>query len=89
MRAAPPRTPRGAAHAVTRAHSPLTPRCAPLDRLHDVIHSENRLYLVFEYLDQDLKKHMDSVPGGMSPQLIKVRPSSRGCSNPGPPFPAN
>lgn len=42
-------------------------------RLHDVIHSENRLYLVFEYLDQDLKKHMDSVPGGMSPKLIKVR----------------
>jgi len=40
-------------------------------RLHDVIHSENRLYLVFEYLDQDLKKHMDSVPGGMSPKLIK------------------
>ena len=45
-------------------------------RLHDVIHSENRLYLVFEYLDQDLKKHMDSVPGGMSPKLLKVRPQA-------------
>ncbi|KAF3661986.1 Cell division control protein 2 -like protein [Capsicum annuum] len=31
-------------------------------RLHDVVHSEKRLYLVFEYLDLDLKKHMDSCP---------------------------
>eukprot|EP00735_Rhodelphis_limneticus_P010229 TRINITY_DN294_c0_g1::TRINITY_DN294_c0_g1_i1::g.1614::m.1614 TRINITY_DN294_c0_g1::TRINITY_DN294_c0_g1_i1::g.1614 ORF type:complete len:295 (+),score=81.35,sp/P93101/CDC2_OXYRB/75.17/5e-164,Pkinase/PF00069.20/2.5e-79,Pkinase_Tyr/PF07714.12/2.7e-32,Kinase-like/PF14531.1/6.8,Kinase-like/PF14531.1/0.00085,Kdo/PF06293.9/0.0018,APH/PF01636.18/3.5e+02,APH/PF01636.18/0.032,Choline_kinase/PF01633.15/0.24 TRINITY_DN294_c0_g1_i1:64-948(+) len=30
-------------------------------RLRDVIHSENKLYLVFEFLDQDLKKYMDSV----------------------------
>ena len=29
-------------------------------RLQDVVHSERRLYLVFEYLDLDLKKHMDS-----------------------------
>lgn len=33
-----------------------------LCRLEDVIHSENRLYLVFEFLDLDLKKHMDSNP---------------------------
>lgn len=26
------------------------------------MHSEKRLYLVFEYLDLDLKKHMDSSP---------------------------
>lgn len=32
------------------------------DRLQDVVHSEKRLYLVFEYLDLDLKKHMDSSP---------------------------
>lgn len=31
-------------------------------RLQDVVHSEKRLYLVFEYLDLDLKKHMDSCP---------------------------
>uniref|UniRef100_A0A2N9IPU9 cyclin-dependent kinase n=1 Tax=Fagus sylvatica TaxID=28930 RepID=A0A2N9IPU9_FAGSY len=30
--------------------------------LQDVVHSEKRLYLVFEYLDLDLKKHMDSSP---------------------------
>ncbi|KAG5414961.1 hypothetical protein IGI04_002528 [Brassica rapa subsp. trilocularis] len=31
-------------------------------KLQDVVHSEKRLYLVFEYLDLDLKKHMDSSP---------------------------
>ncbi|KAL7231201.1 hypothetical protein ACSBR2_009463 [Camellia fascicularis] len=30
--------------------------------LQDVVHSEKRWYLVFEYLDLDLKKHMDSCP---------------------------
>eukprot|EP00735_Rhodelphis_limneticus_P008360 TRINITY_DN2128_c0_g1::TRINITY_DN2128_c0_g1_i1::g.12838::m.12838 TRINITY_DN2128_c0_g1::TRINITY_DN2128_c0_g1_i1::g.12838 ORF type:complete len:295 (+),score=64.32,sp/Q38772/CDC2A_ANTMA/76.90/3e-167,Pkinase/PF00069.20/1.9e-79,Pkinase_Tyr/PF07714.12/1.5e-31,Kinase-like/PF14531.1/47,Kinase-like/PF14531.1/1.8e-05,Kdo/PF06293.9/0.00012,Seadorna_VP7/PF07387.6/0.004,APH/PF01636.18/0.0049 TRINITY_DN2128_c0_g1_i1:48-932(+) len=39
-------------------------------RLKDVIHSENKLYLVFEFLDQDLKKYMDSVQQ-MPEQLIK------------------
>ncbi|KAF2000271.1 Pkinase-domain-containing protein [Amniculicola lignicola CBS 123094] len=28
--------------------------------LHDVIHTENKLMLVFEYMDQDLKRYMDS-----------------------------
>jgi len=32
-------------------------------RLRDVVHSENRLYLVFEYLDLDMKKHFDANPG--------------------------
>eukprot|EP00941_MAST-03F_sp_MAST-3F-sp1_P002254 g2254.t1 len=41
-------------------------------KLKDVEHSENRLYLVFEYLDQDLKKHMDSVRGkSLKPVLVK------------------
>ena len=39
----------------------------------DVVHSEKKLYLVFEYLDLDLKKHMDTAPpSGLSPQLVKV-----------------
>ncbi|EFA82107.1 p34-cdc2 protein [Heterostelium album PN500] len=38
--------------------------------LYDVLHCANRLYLVFEFLDQDLKKYMDSVQA-MNPQLIK------------------
>lgn len=28
--------------------------------LHDVIHTENKLMLVFEYMDKDLKKYMDT-----------------------------
>ncbi len=42
-------------------------------RLQDVVHSERRLYLVFEYLDLDLKKHMDTCPDlAKDPRLIKV-----------------
>ncbi len=36
-------------------------------------HSDHRLYLIFEWLDKDLKNYMDSVPGGMSDELVKVR----------------
>jgi hypothetical protein len=43
-------------------------------RLYDVIHADKRLYLVFEYLDLDLKKLMDALPGFSSDhRLIKVR----------------
>ncbi|CAN6472338.1 unnamed protein product [Victoria cruziana] len=42
-------------------------------KLHDVVHSDKRLYLVFEYLDLDLKKHMDSCPEfSKDPRLIKM-----------------
>lgn len=40
-------------------------------RLLEVIHSENRLYLVFEFLDMDLKKHMDVVKDGLTMPTIK------------------
>ena len=33
-------------------------------RLMSVVHSENKLYLVFEYLDTDLKKYMVGWAGG-------------------------
>lgn len=36
----------------------------------DVVHSDRKLYLVFEYLDQDLKRYMDSVKV-LRPALIK------------------
>jgi serine/threonine protein kinase len=40
--------------------------------LKDVIHFENKLYLVFEFLDQDLKKYMDTCgPEGLSADLVK------------------
>ncbi len=45
----------------------------PICSLHDVIHAERRLFLVFEYLDLDLKKLMDSMPSfSMDFRLIKV-----------------
>jgi len=40
-------------------------------RLHDVLHTEKKLTLVFEYLDQDLKKYMDAHRGEMDPQTIR------------------
>mmetsp|Transcript_46463 Transcript_46463/g.123308 ORF Transcript_46463/g.123308 Transcript_46463/m.123308 type:complete len:299 (+) Transcript_46463:123-1019(+) len=42
-------------------------------QLKDVVHSENKLHLVFEFLEHDLKKHMDqhNASGGMPPQMIK------------------
>ncbi|KAF6117901.1 cyclin dependent kinase 2 [Phyllostomus discolor] len=43
-----------------------------LDTLLDVIHTENKLYLVFEFLHQDLKKFMDaSALTGIPLPLIK------------------
>ncbi|KAI5931477.1 Cyclin-dependent kinase 3 [Manis javanica] len=41
-------------------------------RLLDVMHSEKKLYLVFEFLSQDLKKYMDSTPAPeLPPHLVK------------------
>jgi len=40
-------------------------------RLHDVIHTEKKLTLVFEYLDQDLKKFLDSEIDKPTPMIIK------------------
>lgn len=41
--------------------------------LHDVIHTENKLMLVFEYMDKDLKRYMDTVGdrGALPPPTIK------------------
>ncbi|KAJ3278774.1 Cyclin-dependent kinase catalytic subunit [Borealophlyctis nickersoniae] len=41
-------------------------------RLLDIVHSDSKLYLIFEFLDLDLKKYMDSLnPHGLDPNLIK------------------
>jgi serine/threonine protein kinase len=41
--------------------------------LHDVIHTENKLMLVFEYMDGDLKRYMDTngERGALKPHIIK------------------
>ena len=44
-------------------------------RLLHVDYEDNKLYLVFEYLDLDLKKYMDNVKGnplGFTPDHVKV-----------------
>lgn len=48
--------------------------------LLDVVHNDAKLYLVFEFLDLDLKRYMDSVKredgsggGGFTPLHVKVR----------------
>lgn len=41
-------------------------------KLLDVIHHDKKLYLVFEYLDKDLKKYMDNAPpDGIPLDLVK------------------
>ena len=41
-------------------------------RLQDVVHNDKCIYLVFEYLDLDLKKHMDSSPDFKNHRIVKV-----------------
>jgi cyclin-dependent kinase 1 len=40
-------------------------------QLKDCVQSANRLFLVFEFVDKDLKKYMDSCDGMLAPNLIK------------------
>eukprot|EP00947_MAST-08B_sp_MAST-8B-sp1_P000814 g814.t1 len=40
-------------------------------RLYDVVHTEKKLTLVFEYLDQDLKKYLDVCDGALQVQYMK------------------
>ena len=42
------------------------------DRLNEVVHTEKKLTLVFEFLDKDLKKYMDERGGIVSRRIIKV-----------------
>jgi cyclin-dependent kinase len=40
------------------------------------VHQDQKLYLVFEFLDLDLKKYMDTVGNseGLGPMMVKVSP---------------
>ena len=45
--------------------------------LLEVLHCDRKLFLVFEFLDYDLKKYMDSTaPNGMPQEVVKVRLSA-------------
>lgn len=39
--------------------------------LEDVLHDDTKLYLVFEFMQMDLKKYMDEVKGSLDPTLVK------------------
>jgi serine/threonine protein kinase len=41
-------------------------------RLYDVIHTEKKLTLVFEFSDQDLKNYIDEHSGEVAPDTVKV-----------------
>jgi serine/threonine protein kinase len=70
--------------ALTPARPRHAPRTPPLpnkthnqqqNSLHDVLHAESRLYLVFEFLDLDLKRLMDSAGPrefGRDPRRVKL-----------------
>ena len=40
-------------------------------RLFDVVHTDHKLTLVFEYLDQDLKIYLDQCEGPMDLRVLK------------------
>jgi serine/threonine protein kinase len=44
--------------------------------LVDLIHGEKKLYLVFEFMDHDLKKFLDLNGSPLPPQLVKVNLSN-------------
>ena len=41
-------------------------------KLHDVLHTEKKLTLVFEFLDSDLKKFLDNNGGEIDLMTVKV-----------------
>ena len=43
-------------------------------RLFDIVHSDAKLYLVFEFLDCDLKRYMDTIgeKDGLGPHMVQV-----------------
>jgi cyclin-dependent kinase len=48
---------------------------ANIVRLNNIVHTERKLTLVFEYLDQDLKKYLDVCEKGLETPIMKVRAS--------------
>jgi hypothetical protein len=47
----------------------------PLVTLHDIVHTEKSLTLVFEYLEKDLKQYMDDCGSILSMNNVKVSSS--------------
>ena len=47
--------------------------------LHDIVHTDKSLTLVFEFLERDLKQYMDDCGGILAMNNVKV---GRGCTKP-------
>ncbi len=50
--------------------------------LHDIVHTEKSLTLVFEYLEKDLKQYMDDCGGILAMNNVKVGTQSCGLVSP-------
>jgi serine/threonine protein kinase len=44
---------------------------ANIVELKDIVHGENKLYLVFEYFNLDMKKYLDTTGGPMQSPMVK------------------
>lgn len=56
--------------------APISCRATRLDGpcadSQDCVQSEGKLYLIFEFVDRDLKKYMEATQGMLDPMLVKV-----------------
>ena len=50
-------------------------------RLLDIVHADQKLYLVFEFLDVDLKRYMEHANGSGTPMTIDIVKVSCGAAN--------
>ena len=39
-------------------------------KLRDIVHGDNKLYLIFDFIDHDLKKYLE-INGPLSPNVVK------------------
>ena len=54
-------------YRIACAHSILD-----IDRLLDIVHADQKLYLVFEFLDVDLKRYMEHASTGGTPLTLEI-----------------
>ena len=55
------------------SYKTLCPTCC----FQNCVHSDSKLWLIFEWVDQDLKRYMNSCKSNLEPMLIKVGPEQR------------
>jgi hypothetical protein len=68
---------RGVTCVVVWVEPSLTVCARRVGRLLDVVHIESSLTLVFEFMDEDLRMHIDRAGGKLEPNATKVRTWAR------------